>query len=147
MSWCVYHNIVGKQSLLQVERSLRDLFDLDVPYTYVYRFRSAMASYYRPLYDEILEAILRSDVINIDETPVKLRKTKGYVWILATADKVFYLFRETREGGFLKDLLSDFSGVLVSDFFTAYDSIGVPPPEVPYPPDAGYQRRPPKATL
>ena len=47
----------------------------------------------------------------------------GYVWVLATADKVYYRFK-FREGAFLKDLLSSFSGVLVSDFFTAYDSIG-----------------------
>src|SRR5262249_36837153 len=29
-----------------------------------------------------------------------------------------------REGGFLQDLLKDFRGVLVSDFYAAYDSLG-----------------------
>src|SRR6266446_2920799 len=33
------------------------------------------------------------------------------------------MYRPTREGAFLKDLLKDFHGVLVSDFYTAYDSI------------------------
>jgi hypothetical protein len=124
MCWCIYHNIIGKQSLLQVERSLRDIFRLELPYRSIQPFRSAVASYYRGLYEQILDAILSAEVINIDETPVKLRKTAGYVWILATADKAYYMFKDSREGQFLKDLLSDFSGVLVSDFFTAYDSIG-----------------------
>jgi len=121
--WCVYHNIVCKQSMLQVERSLHDIFGLRLPYGKVYHFRSAIAAYYHPLCDEILRAILDEDVINIDETPVNLRKTTGYVWVLATNDKVYYLYKESREGVFLKDLLAGFSGILVSDFFTAYDSL------------------------
>jgi hypothetical protein len=121
--WCVYNNVVGKQSMLQVERSLHDIFGLKLRSGNGYRFRSELASYYRPLYDEILRAILNDDVINIDETPVKLRDTTGYVWVLASANKVYYLYRDSREGSFLQDLLTDFSGVLVSDFYTAYDSL------------------------
>jgi hypothetical protein len=37
-----------------------------------------------------------------------------------------FLYRPTREGDFLKGLLKDFHGVLVSDFYAAYDSIDCP---------------------
>jgi predicted RecB family nuclease len=123
MCWVVYHSVVCKQSLLQVERSLDDIFDLRLPFGNANRLRSKLTAYYRPLRDEIMAAILGERVINIDETPVNLRKTTGYVWVLATGDKVYYLYKESREGSFLKDLLADFSGVLVADFFTAYDSL------------------------
>ncbi len=123
MCWCVYQNVICKQALLQVERSLGEIFGLRLPHSQVYRFRSAIANYYRPLRDEILTAILNEDVINIDETPVNLRKTTGYVWVLATHNRVYYVYKESREGAFLQDLLAGFSGVLVSDFFTAYDSL------------------------
>ena len=123
MCWCVYHNVVCKQSWLQVGRSLDEIFGLRLPSTMVYHFRSILAARYRPLRDEILTAILHEEVINIDETPVNLKKTTGYVWVLATHDKVYYVYKESREGGFLKDLLAGFSGVLVSDVFTAYDSL------------------------
>jgi hypothetical protein len=36
------------------------------------------------------------------------------------------MYRPNREGDFLKELLKDFHGVLVSDFYTAYDSIECP---------------------
>ena len=36
------------------------------------------------------------------------------------------MYKETREGDFLKDLLQNFKGVLVSDFFSAYYSIDCP---------------------
>jgi hypothetical protein len=106
-----------------VERSLDDIFGLRLPYGNAYQLRSKLAAYYRPLADEILTAILKEDVVDIDETPVNLRKTTGYVWVLATHNKVYYVYKESREGGFLKDFLAGFSRVLVADFFTAYDSL------------------------
>ena len=36
---------------------------------------------------------------------------------------VFYLFRPNREADFLHELLKDFKGVLVSDFYPGYDSL------------------------
>jgi hypothetical protein len=47
----------------------------------------------------------------------------GYIWVISSANNVCYLFRDSREGGFLKDLLGKYEGTLVSDFFTAYDSL------------------------
>lgn len=121
--WCVYHNIVGKQPMLQVHRGLRDIFGLKIPSSQIYRFKSSLAFYYKPLCEEVLAAILRENVLHVDETPVKLRKTTGYVWVLSSATKVYYLFRDSREGAFLHDLLGTYQGILVSDFFTAYDSL------------------------
>jgi hypothetical protein len=39
---------------------------------------------------------------------------------------VYYFYKESREGGFLKEMLAQFKGVLVSDFYSAYDSIDCP---------------------
>ena len=36
------------------------------------------------------------------------------------------MYRRSREGDFLHDLLKDFRGVLVSDFYAAYDSLDCP---------------------
>ena len=51
------------------------------------------------------------------------RKGKGYVWVLTNLEEVVYLFKPSREGEFLHGLLAGFKGVLVSDFFSAYDSL------------------------
>jgi hypothetical protein len=126
MCWCVYHNIVAKQSMLSVHRGLQAIFDLNVGAANMYRFRSNLAKYYSPLRDEILATVLKANVVHIDETPVKLRKTTGYVWVVSSSTEVCYIFRDTREGAFLQDLLGEYQGVLVSDFFTAYDSLNCP---------------------
>src|SRR5258708_8745368 len=82
-----------------------------------------MEDLYQCLYPEILTGILGSPVIHIDETTVRLRKQAGYVWVMTSMDKAFYFYKPSREGSFLQEMLGDFSGVLVSDFFTAYDSL------------------------
>jgi hypothetical protein len=41
-------------------------------------------------------------------------------------EEVAYLYTSTREGETIQSLLQDFKGVLVSDFYAAYDSINCP---------------------
>ena len=123
MSWCVYNNIARKQKMLQVYQGLSDLFGLRMPSECLYRFKTYMANHYKKTYEEILAEILKSPVIHIDETTVNLKSDKGYVWVMTSINLVYYFYRESREGSFLKEMLSEFSGVLISDFYTAYDSI------------------------
>src|SRR5688572_14608298 len=85
--------------------------------------KSLMAKRYMPTWETILRNILAGGVAHVDETPVNLRKGKGYVWVIASLEEVAYLFQPTREGDFLHELLKPFSGVLVSDFYAAYDSL------------------------
>ena len=122
-SWCVYQNNVLGVNILKVRKALVDCFGLHVEQQHLYRAKKKLASFYEPLYAEILEAIVASPVLHIDETTVKLRKVKGYVWVLTTFNQVYYLYRPTREAEFLKEMLAGFHGVIVSDFFAGYDSL------------------------
>ncbi len=62
-------------------------------------------------------------MIHTDETIARIKHIDGYVWVFANYEYVCYEFRETRETDFLKDLLSGFKGVLITDFYTGYDGI------------------------
>jgi hypothetical protein len=88
--------------------------------------KSLMASYYKVTYEMFLKNILAGPLLHIDETEVQLQDRKGYVWVFTNLEEVVYLYRPTREGDFLHDLLREFHGVLVSDFYAAYDSIECP---------------------
>jgi hypothetical protein len=57
---------------------------------------------------------------------VKLRSCKGYVWVFASMDAVYFEYRDSRKAQFLGPLLEEFQGVLISDFFTGYDSLKCP---------------------
>jgi predicted RecB family nuclease len=126
VSWCIYQNIVGGQNMHRVRRVLAEVFKLSLRPGLLYRFKTAVADYYRPTYARILEEILKGPVLHIDETEVDLRGRKGYVWVLTSLERVYFFYRDSREGTFLKEMLRGFAGVLVSDFYTAYDSLDCP---------------------
>jgi hypothetical protein len=46
--------------------------------------------------------------------------------VYAGESGTYYEYRDSRNGQFLSERLKGFGGVLVSDFFTAYDSIACP---------------------
>jgi len=66
------------------------------------------------------------DFIHIDETKVNVKGCREYVWVLTNMEEVAFMHTATRAGDFLKELLKDFKGVLISDFYAAYDSINCP---------------------
>lgn len=55
-----------------------------------------------------------------------MRGGKAYVWVFTNLEEVLYAYRPDRKGEFLHDFLAGFQGVLVSDFYAAYDSLPCP---------------------
>ena len=64
---------------------------------------------------QFLARLVAGAVIHADETHANLQKGKGYVWVLANMEEVLYLFKPTREGDFLHELLEGFGGVRIED--------------------------------
>lgn len=126
MSWCVYFNVVSGLNMLKVQKSLKDLVNLSLPNNQIYHFKKYFAARYASLDDELLRSIVKSAVIHIDETTVNLHSQAGYVWVVTTMDMVHFFYRSSREASFLVEMLDGFSGILVSDFFTGYDSMPCP---------------------
>jgi Transposase IS66 family len=65
-------------------------------------------------------------LLHVDETKVNLKDKDGFVGVFANMEDVAYVYSDTREGDLLQTMLKDFKGVLVSDFYAAYDSIQSP---------------------
>ena len=99
------------------------LFDLPLDKHESHRIKSAMAEKYMPTYRGILRQIAKGALIHADETKGVVRGGGHYVWVFANLTTVAYVYAESREATILEDLLDGFSGVLVSDFYAAYDSV------------------------
>jgi len=48
------------------------------------------------------------------------------LWVFTNMTSVFYLFKPNRQTDFLSELMRNFTGVLVSDFYSGYDKIDCP---------------------
>jgi predicted RecB family nuclease len=122
-SWCVYQHVVRRQDMQHVGRSLNDVFGITIPSCRLYRFKMSVADRLRDRHRKLLDHLVGGSLMHIDETPVMTTRGKGYVWVFVSMDKVYYLYRPSREADFLTALLDGFNGVVVSDFYSGYDSL------------------------
>jgi hypothetical protein len=123
MSWTMYQHVVHRVSFELLEDMLKDCFGLRISHVEIHMFKTLLARYYRPTFQQIVSKVLGGDILHLDETNVNFRKGKGYVWVLANMENLAYVYRPKRDGDWLHDLLHNFKGVLITDFFSAYDSI------------------------
>jgi predicted RecB family nuclease len=122
-SWAMYHLVVHRVSLKHLAAMFEDCFGLRIRFQEIHMLKSLMARRYRAACMRIFDRILKGGLIHSDETHANLKKDKGYVWVLTNLEDVYYMYRPNREAAFLQDLLKDFKGVLVSDFYSGYDSL------------------------
>jgi transposase len=70
---------------------------------------------------EVLERIRASPVVQADETGWRQEGANGYVWTFSTPTERYFL-RRGRDKGVVDEVLDEsFAGVLVSDFYAAYN--------------------------
>jgi hypothetical protein len=94
--------------------AFKEFFDVAIADNEFLMFKSLMATTYRTTCNSLMKKMIVGEVLLIDETEVKLRTGKGYVWVFSSLEETVYLYKPTREGDFLREMLKDFHGVLVS---------------------------------
>ena len=77
-----------------------------------------------PWYDAIAEQARASAVLNADETGWRVNGKTHWLWCFTTPALTYYAIDPTRSGEVPRRLLAEcFEGTLVSDFFSAYNTI------------------------
>jgi len=125
-SWVIYQHIAYRTSFSNLEMMCKEFFGLYVYRNQLHAMKSLMAGYYRSTYQKLLKKALSGAAMHIDETEVNLKSGKGYIWVFTSIEEVVYMYKPTRKGDFLQKILKNFRGVLISDFYNAYDSLGCP---------------------
>jgi hypothetical protein len=124
LAWAVHQHVRNRTSLADLSLTARECFGLELREWDFMRLKVMAGKYYRDTYDNLLGQLVAGPLLHIDETSAWLRgHVTGYVWVFTSMDSVAYMYRATREGEFLHDILRPFDGVMMADFYTAYDSI------------------------
>jgi len=100
------------------------LFGLTLPRSSVAEQKAMAARRYADTRQELLRRIIAGRLVHVDETPIVTKGKRAYVWVFCNFEEVVYVYSDTREAKTMQDILNGFKGVLVSDFYTAYDSVG-----------------------
>ena len=125
-AYTIYLNIELRLPQGRVSSNLNKLFGLCLTRGATNRFKADAAEAYRSAYNDIMKRLCSGRLLHVDETSVSVKGKDGYVWVLTSLEDVAYFYTPTRAGETIHAMLKDFSGVLVSDFYAAYDGIDCP---------------------
>lgn len=123
---CAYLNIDLRIPQKRIAVFLREVLGFQFSNNVINKFKEKAALLYKPTYERLLNKVVNGKLIHADETAMNLDGKTGYVWAFASMEDVAYVYAPSREGSLVQTLLKNFKGVLVTDFYSAYESIGCP---------------------
>jgi predicted RecB family nuclease len=126
VAYVLYQLLELRLSQNIIAGSLLRVFGLPFSRGGINHIKSSAAKKYRPCFDTILRRLVGGKLLHVDETQAKVKGQDGYVWVFTSLEDVAYVYRPTREAEFLHEMLKEFTGVLVSDFYSGYDSLSCP---------------------
>jgi Transposase IS66 family/RNase_H superfamily len=122
-SWFVYHRVALRLPYEQAADAFCEQFNEEISWEYTPAFIKDLSQYYLVTEKSIEKHLLESPLLHADETPINIRGITYYVWVFTSKNHVIFRLTETRESTLARELLKNFKGVLVSDFYSGYDSI------------------------
>ena len=122
-AWVVYQRLALRLPYRLIVQSLKDLFNVHVAEANLVGFLKDFAHYYSDTEQLLVKHLLESPYIHADETRINLQGVDHYVWVFTDGTHVIFKLTETREATIVHDLLSDYQGILISDFYSGYDSV------------------------
>lgn len=121
-AWVVYQRITLRLPYKIILQVIYDLFREQVSEATIVGFVKDLACYYASTEKAMLQAILASPFIHVDETKLNVQGVDHYVWVLTNGVQVVFRLTETREATWIQEMLDGYSGVLISDFYGGYDA-------------------------
>jgi predicted RecB family nuclease len=123
LAWSMDQHVDNRITFQGLAKTAEACFGLSASYRSFRDIRRQAARYYKSTYNRIVRKIVSGGLVHADETKILLQHTSGYVWVLSNMEEVVFFYRPSREADFLKTLLKGFTGVLVTDFYPAYDPL------------------------
>jgi hypothetical protein len=122
-AWFIYYRVALHLSYQNIIDMTEEQFKIRMNKLQVFLFLKEFARFYKPTERDIIQSLLNSSFIHIDETEVSIEGANWYVWVFTDGKHVAFKLTETRETNIIHELLADYEGVLISDFYSGYDSV------------------------
>jgi len=122
-SWVIYQRLALRLPYRIIVQTMADQFNEAISQSTITNFMRCFFDYYSDTEDAIIESVLKSPFIHVDETRINIQGTDQYVWVFTDGKHVFFRLTRTREADIVHELLADYHGVLISDFYGGYDAV------------------------
>src|SRR5205823_233349 len=122
-AWTVYQRIILRLPYRIISQVTEHLFGVDLtPMTHI-NFLKSMAGYYAAPELALLQSILKSPFVHVDETKINMQGGDHCAWGFTDGQHVGFRMSESREADIVREVLAGYKGVRVSDCYRGYDGI------------------------
>ena len=121
-AWAAYQRITLRLPYSVISQVAEDLFCEQISEGSIVNFMTDLAECYASTEKMLLKRILTNPFVHVDETKINVQGIDHYVWVFTDGTHVVFRLTETRESTLVQDILNGYSGVLISDFYSGYDS-------------------------
>ncbi len=122
-AWVVYQRLVLRLSYRMIMQQSKELFGESISQGSISNFLTDFSEQYAETELILIKKIIKSPFVHVDETQISIRGINQYVWVFTDGSHVVFRLTQTREAEIVHAFLSDYKGVLVSDFYGGYDSV------------------------
>jgi len=122
-AWVAHQRIVLRLPFGAIAQEIEELFGEIIHRGTLFTFVKHVSDEYATTERLLMERIRESPFVHVDETPISIRGVNYYVWVFTDSRHVAFRLTETRETTVVKEVLDNYGGVLISDFYSGYDSV------------------------
>ncbi len=120
--WIVYQRVALRLPYQNITTTIEDMFNEKIR-SNITGYLQEVAYDYTQTEELIVQKLLASPFLHIDETPVNIDHINQYIWVVTDGKHVVFKYTQTRDASFVHEFLGDYEGVLISDFYAGYDSL------------------------
>jgi predicted RecB family nuclease len=122
-AWVAYHRVALRMPYGSIAELLAEQFHEEEPKHYISTMMKDMGTYYAETEKSMTQHLLESPFIHVDETPMNIRGITQYAWVFTDGKYVVFKLTATREATMVHEFLKNYHGILVADFYPAYDAV------------------------
>ena len=122
-AWAVYQRVAFRLPYESIVESLLEQFHEHINICCIPTFMKHLAQYYTSTEQAITRSLLESPFLHVDETEINIHGSKWYIWVFTDEHQVLFKLTDTREADIVHQLLANYGGILISDFYAGYDAV------------------------
>lgn len=123
IAWTIYQRIILRLPYRIIIQTMSEMFNIGMSEGTLVNWMQYFSKYYASTEGLLIHNIIKSNNVHVDETTINIQGENYFVWVFTDGKHVAFKVTETREATIAHDFLSDYDGVLISDFYPGYDSI------------------------
>jgi hypothetical protein len=123
-AWVTYQRVALRQPYDAIAQMMEDMFEEKIATSTAANCVKIVADRYIRAESALLQRILDSPFIHVDDTKINIQGKDNYVWVFTDGVHVIFRMTATREPDVVHEVLTGYKGVLISDFYPGFDSVG-----------------------